>query len=251
MCALVLCISKFFAPQMPFRIPNLFTDYLRHQDINDYLDYLQITYPHLVTVSIPGYSYEQRPIKLIRISSKDMSKSKMALTTSSSSSSALSLAKPKSALKIISTVGACRKSRSAVPASRQRTANAIHHHIGTKNNNNSGNNNAIIHQNGSNTARCNTANNFPKQQQQQAKPLTKSIVLIDGGLHAREWAAISTALYCISQLVENFECNRKLLLCYDFVIVPVVNVDGYEYSHTNVRHCFIYFYRSFWLACSN
>lgn len=222
---------------MPFHIPNLFSEYLRHQDINDYLDYLQVTYPHLVTVSVPGYSYEQRPIKLIRISSKEMYKSKISLTSSSTSiTSALSLAKPKSALKI-STAATCRKSRSAVPASRQRTTNAIHHRIGTKNSNNS-NNNANIHQNGSNPARCNTANNFPKQQQQQAKPLTKSIVLIDGGLHAREWAAISTALYCISQLVENFECNRKLLLCYDFVIVPVVNVDGYEYSHTTVRHCF-------------
>lgn len=219
---------------MSFRIPNLFCDYLRHQDINDYLDYLQITYPHLVTVSTAGYSYEQRPIKLIRISLKE--KSKILLSSSVSSiTSALSLVKPKSALKIIGGVGTSRKSRSAVPANRQRTTKIVPHHTGTQNTNNNN-----IHQHDRNTARCNTANRFQKQQHeqqhQQTKPLTKSIVLIDGGLHAREWAAISTALYCINQLVENFEFNRKLLLLYDFVIVPVVNVDGYEYSHTNVRY---------------
>lgn len=73
----------------------------------------------------------------------------------------------------------------------------------------------------------------------------KAIVLIDGGIHAREWCTISTALYCISQLTEDSESNKHLLDAFDFVIIPVVNVDGYEYSRTcviinsiKISHCF-------------
>lgn len=63
----------------------------------------------------------------------------------------------------------------------------------------------------------------------------KQIVLIDGGMHAREWCTISTALHCASQLTENFDANEDLLNTFDFVIVPIVNADGYEYSRRFVR----------------
>lgn len=63
----------------------------------------------------------------------------------------------------------------------------------------------------------------------------KQIILIDGGMHAREWCTISTALYCASQLTDNFDANKDLLNAFDFVIVPIVNADGYEYSRRYVR----------------
>lgn len=62
----------------------------------------------------------------------------------------------------------------------------------------------------------------------------KPVILIDGGIHAREWCTISTALYCIRQLTEHSNLNRILLDTFDFVIVPIINADGYEYSRTIV-----------------
>uniref|UniRef100_A0A1A9WD12 Peptidase M14 domain-containing protein n=1 Tax=Glossina brevipalpis TaxID=37001 RepID=A0A1A9WD12_9MUSC len=63
----------------------------------------------------------------------------------------------------------------------------------------------------------------------------KKAILIDGGIHAREWIAPAAVLYIIHQLVENFEKNSNLLKDYDWIILPVVNPDGYEYTHTNSR----------------
>lgn len=62
----------------------------------------------------------------------------------------------------------------------------------------------------------------------------KPIILIDGGIHAREWCTISAALHVASQLTENFDTNKHLLDAFDFVIVPIVNCDGYEYSYYHV-----------------
>lgn len=63
----------------------------------------------------------------------------------------------------------------------------------------------------------------------------KNVILMDAGIHAREWIAPATALYVIQQLVENYEKNSHLLANYDWIIVPLVNPDGYEYSHTSNR----------------
>lgn len=41
------------------------------------------------------------------------------------------------------------------------------------------------------------------------------------------------ALYIINQLVENPE-NTALYEDIDWVLVPVANPDGYEYTHTTV-----------------
>lgn len=58
----------------------------------------------------------------------------------------------------------------------------------------------------------------------------KPIVFIDAGMHAREWIAPAMSLYIINQLVEN-ATNSYLLDKVDWYILPVVNPDGYEYSH--------------------
>lgn len=59
-------------------------------------------------------------------------------------------------------------------------------------------------------------------------------VLVDGGIHAREWIAPAMALYIIQQLVENNAENSELTDAVDWYILPVLNPDGYEYSHTTV-----------------
>lgn len=64
----------------------------------------------------------------------------------------------------------------------------------------------------------------------------KSVIFIDAAMHAREWIAPSFALYIIQQLLDNNAQNEELLRDYDWVIMPVVNADGYEYTHTNSRY---------------
>lgn len=63
---------------------------------------------------------------------------------------------------------------------------------------------------------------------------TKPGILIDGGIHAREWAASAEVLCIISQLLED-ENNRNLIENVDWFILPLVNPDGFTYSRTNVR----------------
>ncbi|XP_074659915.1 carboxypeptidase B-like [Tubulanus polymorphus] len=66
---------------------------------------------------------------------------------------------------------------------------------------------------------------------------TKPGIFIDAGIHAREWLAVSTALYLINELVDGLKTGKTtdLLAKYDWYFVPVVNPDGYEYTHTNKR----------------
>lgn len=148
--------------------------YLRHSDINRYLETLQSKYSDSVSVTTIGYSYENRPINSIRISNNSPTNSINPPRTVKSAGVLLSNERRKF---MSHGVSACR-SRSVSK---------------------------------------------------------KSVILIDAGIHAREWCSISTALYCISQLTENLMKNKILLKNFDFVIVPVVNVDGYEYSRTMVR----------------
>lgn len=56
-------------------------------------------------------------------------------------------------------------------------------------------------------------------------------IFIDAGIHAREWIAVSTALYVIDQLAS----GNYSLQDFDWVILPVVNPDGYEYTHQSDR----------------
>jgi hypothetical protein len=64
---------------------------------------------------------------------------------------------------------------------------------------------------------------------------TRPVVLVDGGIHAREWVAPGMALYIIYQLVENSAANSNLTNGVDWYILPVLNPDGYEYSQTTDR----------------
>ncbi|VDN29028.1 unnamed protein product [Gongylonema pulchrum] len=65
----------------------------------------------------------------------------------------------------------------------------------------------------------------------------KRIVWVDGGMHAREWAAIHTALFFIDQLISQYGIDPQITSYVDtlnFYIVPAANPDGYEYSRSDI-----------------
>lgn len=66
----------------------------------------------------------------------------------------------------------------------------------------------------------------------------KKTVVITGGVHAREWISVSTTLYCIYEMLNHYESNPdtwKELAKLDFLFIPVLNPDGYEYTWTTDR----------------
>ena len=69
-----------------------------------------------------------------------------------------------------------------------------------------------------------------------SRGIRKPAVWIDGGIHAREWISPATVSYFAYELLENAGNNEYLLDQYDFYVMPIVNPDGYEYTHTNDRY---------------
>jgi len=65
----------------------------------------------------------------------------------------------------------------------------------------------------------------------------KKTIAITGGVHAREWISISTALYVLYQLLVEYSNNpeSEILLALNFLFVPIANPDGYEYTWKNDR----------------
>lgn len=68
---------------------------------------------------------------------------------------------------------------------------------------------------------------------------SKRRIWIDCGIHAREWVSPSTCVWIIDKLVSEYNSNVAatvaLLNYFEFHVLPVVNPDGYEYSHTTTR----------------
>lgn len=58
------------------------------------------------------------------------------------------------------------------------------------------------------------------------------MVVVDAGIHAREWAAPISALYIMKQLIET---ATNIVNRFTFFIIPSLNPDGYEYSHIRDR----------------
>ena len=72
----------------------------------------------------------------------------------------------------------------------------------------------------------------------EIQQLRKQIFLMDAGFHAREWLSPSTALFFAYTLVSQYDSSndiQNVLNKWDFRIIPVVNPDGYEYTHTTNR----------------
>lgn len=58
----------------------------------------------------------------------------------------------------------------------------------------------------------------------------KKVIFIDAALLGREWLCPITALYVIHQLIVEYQDNSQLLDEYDWMVLPLANPDGYEYS---------------------
>jgi len=59
-------------------------------------------------------------------------------------------------------------------------------------------------------------------------------IVIHCTIHAREWVTTTTCLYMIQELLTN-EDNEKLLESFTWHIIPILNPDGYDYTHTTNR----------------
>jgi murein tripeptide amidase MpaA len=68
----------------------------------------------------------------------------------------------------------------------------------------------------------------------KSNKISKKNVIIECGIHAREWISIATCLWISNQLVSN-NTDRILLDRYEFIIIPSLNPDGYEYTWTTNR----------------
>jgi hypothetical protein len=64
----------------------------------------------------------------------------------------------------------------------------------------------------------------------------KKSFIMHAGIHAREWITVSTASYLMDQLITQSSSNPDLKLLVDtfeVIIIPVLNVDGYDYTRQN------------------
>ncbi|XP_027504924.1 carboxypeptidase B2 isoform X1 [Corapipo altera] len=69
---------------------------------------------------------------------------------------------------------------------------------------------------------------------------SKSAIWIDCGIHAREWISPAFCLWFIGHAIHVRERDRTMTMLlehFDFYVMPVINVDGYEYtwSHPSNR----------------
>ncbi|XP_069978709.1 carboxypeptidase A1 [Penaeus vannamei] len=62
---------------------------------------------------------------------------------------------------------------------------------------------------------------------------SKPYVLIEAGIHAREWIAPAVATYLAQELAT---LGRKFLKRVTVILAPLTNPDGYEYTHTTDRY---------------
>jgi Zinc carboxypeptidase/Carboxypeptidase activation peptide len=61
-------------------------------------------------------------------------------------------------------------------------------------------------------------------------------VVINGGIHAREWLSPSTTTYIANQLLKNTTDAIYLRSAFTFHFIPVLNVDGYAYSRASTEN---------------
>lgn len=63
---------------------------------------------------------------------------------------------------------------------------------------------------------------------------SKPKIWMDANMHAREWIASMSTLYAINEMLVNAEKYPEMYAA-DWMIMPMVNPDGYEQSHTQDR----------------
>ncbi|CAN3361200.1 inactive metallocarboxypeptidase Ecm14p [Diutina catenulata] len=65
----------------------------------------------------------------------------------------------------------------------------------------------------------------------------KETIVVTGGTHAREWIGTSSVLYTLYSLVDEWVADpkSKRVTELNYIFIPVVNPDGYEYTWTHDR----------------
>lgn len=58
------------------------------------------------------------------------------------------------------------------------------------------------------------------------------VVFVTAGVSARDWVSTMAAVNLIHELVEYYEEYQNIVDNVEWFIIPVVNVDGYEFSRT-------------------
>ncbi|XP_058124251.1 carboxypeptidase B-like [Anopheles ziemanni] len=61
---------------------------------------------------------------------------------------------------------------------------------------------------------------------------TRPLVIVEGGLRAREWISPMSASYILHEIVEHYYEFEHILDNVNFLVVPLANPDGYEFSRT-------------------
>lgn len=65
-------------------------------------------------------------------------------------------------------------------------------------------------------------------------------IFIESTIHAREWVTVSTATYLLNELLTSNDPEiQALARTINWVFVPVLNVDGYVYTHSYVSALFV------------
>ncbi|CAB3230883.1 unnamed protein product [Arctia plantaginis] len=60
-------------------------------------------------------------------------------------------------------------------------------------------------------------------------------IWVDAAIHSREWISTAVVTYIANYIVKNFKSLPSSITDKDWHIVPVLNPDGYEYTHTRDR----------------
>ncbi|XP_055378923.1 carboxypeptidase A2 [Condylostylus longicornis] len=195
--------------------PDILNNYLRHVEVNSYLDYLGNRYKSFVSVYTIGKSYEGRIIKAIKknliesgpISRKQQSKSANIIKSQSSQSQLNNRKFIKSST--LNNTGNSSSNVSSSKSARNPSTKSLTISL--------------------------TTNSSSTNDDDNLKLPKRKWIVIEGGTHAREWTSITVALYCIYQLTEKFCRNIEILQKVKFLIIPLVNSDGYEYSRLKNR----------------
>ncbi|XP_055341548.1 carboxypeptidase B-like [Paramacrobiotus metropolitanus] len=67
----------------------------------------------------------------------------------------------------------------------------------------------------------------------------KPVIWIDSQIHAREWVTSAVLTYFVNFLVSEYDTNsmaRRMMEEIDWYFVPVVNPDGFDFTHTSANN---------------